>query len=91
MKDLLENTIDALPEKYRAVYMMREIEEMSTSKVAEALEISESNVKIRLMRAKEMLRDSLERKVKDTEIFVFLGERCDTIVQTVMTEIYTQE
>lgn len=87
MRQLLEQTIDALPEDYRAVYVMREIEEMSTREVAEALDISESNVKIRLMRAKEKLRDSLESSVKDVTVFEFLGDRCDSIVQNVMTEI----
>lgn len=88
MRELLEHSIDTLPEKYRAVYVMREIEEMSTKDVALALEISESNVKIRLMRAKEKLRDSLEGRVKDAAVFEFLGERCDNIVLSVMTELY---
>lgn len=91
MSTILEKAIDTLPEKYRIVYMMREVEEMSTIEVAEALELTESNVKIRLMRAKEMLRDTLESRFKDTEIFEFLGERCDSIVQNVMMKIYSKK
>lgn len=91
MNELIEDSIDSLSENYRAVYVMREIEAMSTREVAEALDISESNVKVRLMRAKEKLRDSLESRVKDTTIFEFLGERCDGIVQNVMTEIYRKD
>lgn len=91
MKQLLETAIDALPEDYRLVYVMREIEEMSTRDVAEAHQLTESNVKVRLMRAKEMLRDTLESSVKHTEVFEFLGERCDAIVQNVMTELNHRE
>lgn len=90
MSAILEKAIDSLPEKYRVVYMMREIEEMSTNEAAEVLKLTESNIKIRLMRAKEMLRDILERRVKDTHVFEFLGERCDNIVQNVMMEIYNK-
>lgn len=91
MKELLEHSIDALPEDYRTVYMMREIEEMSTKDTAHVLQISESNVKIRLMRAKKKLRDSLESRVKDAAVYEFLGERCDSIIQNVMTDIYSKE
>ena len=54
LKDILESAVLTLPEKYRLVFVMREIEEMSTSETMEVLNIGESNVKIRLNRAKEM-------------------------------------
>ena len=52
--------IDELPESYRAVLQLRDIEEYSTSEVAKLLEISESNVKVRLHRARAALKKLLE-------------------------------
>jgi len=87
MKALLENSILSLPTKYRTVYMLREIEEMSTGETAAALDISESNVKIRLYRAKEWLRDEILRRADGVEVFPFRSGRCDLLVDRVMTLI----
>lgn len=87
LKDALEKVIDSLPEKYRTVYVMREIEGMSVADTSTGLEITESNVKVRLNRAKEMLRSSLTDIYKDTEVFNFLGSRCDKIVFNVLSRI----
>ena len=62
LKDILEKAVSSLPEKYRMVFVMREIQGMSTSETMEALDLGESNVKIRLNRAKEMLRGRQLRK-----------------------------
>ena len=88
LKNHLERSIDNLPEKYKVVYMMREIENMSISETSECLNISETNVKVRLNRAKEMLRLSLSNIYENAEIFQFLGERCDRIVDKVMNKLY---
>lgn len=85
--DLLEETVDKLSPKYRSVYIMREVEQMSTKETADCLEISESNVKVRLHRAKKKVRKKLEQKVADAEIFNFRGRRCDLMVLRVMSEI----
>lgn len=87
LKGALEKVIDNLPEKYRTVYVMREIEGMSISETSTGLELTESNVKVRLNRAKEMLRNSLTDIYKDTEVFNFLGSRCDKIVFNVLSRI----
>src|SRR5690554_6172899 len=58
-KALLENAIDRLEVKYRAVYIMKEVEGMSMMEIAEALDLTESNVKVRLHRAKTMLKEYL--------------------------------
>lgn len=84
LKDLLEEVISCLPPKYRAVYLMREIEEMDTRETAECLELTESNVKVRLHRARQMLRDELEKRVADADVFSFLGADCDAMVKGVM-------
>lgn len=87
LKHLLEKTVNRLAPRYRAVYIMREIEEMNTSETADCLNISRANVKIRLHRAKQMIREDLERSVADTEIFNFRGSRCDLMVYRVMCAI----
>jgi RNA polymerase sigma-70 factor (ECF subfamily) len=87
LKDILENAILTLPEKYRLVFVMREIEDMSTSETMEVLNIGESNVKIRLNRAKEMLRNELSDQFKSKELFDFHLIRCDRIVNFVMRNI----
>jgi RNA polymerase sigma factor (sigma-70 family) len=87
LKEMLENAIGELPEIYRAVYMMREIEGMSTLETAECLEISETNVKARLSRARDMLKDKLLKIYNNSELFEFNLVRCDRISANVMSKI----
>jgi RNA polymerase sigma-70 factor (ECF subfamily) len=87
LRHLLEKTVNDLPTKYRTVYMMREIEQLTTKEVAECVGITKSNVKVRLHRAKKMLRKKLERRVATTDIFNFLGMRCDRVVFRVMKSL----
>ncbi len=84
--DILNSTINQLPEKYRTVYVMREVEEMSIKETAECLGISEMNVKVRLFRSKSLLKDSL-KKYNLKEAFPFGNERCNRIVDNVMNHI----
>jgi RNA polymerase sigma-70 factor (ECF subfamily) len=86
-KRLLEKVVGGLPFKYRSVYIMRETEDMSTKETADCLEISRSNVKVRLHRAKQMIREEVEQEVGEVEIFDFLGKRCDQLVFNVMQQI----
>lgn len=60
MRALVRRKIEELPEGYRNVLMLRDIEEMSTSEAAEALGLSEANVKVRLHRARAALKQLLE-------------------------------
>ena len=69
------------------VFVMREIQGMSTSETMEALELGESNVKIRLNRAKEMLRTELNSYWKPEQVLQFNLVRCDVIVNYVMGRI----
>lgn len=87
LKYNLERLIDSLSDKYRTVYMMREIENMNTADTAKCLGITEINVKVRLNRSKEMLREKLLKVYDNVEVFSFLGERCDRIVIRVMSAI----
>jgi len=91
LRNYLETAVDSLPQIYRTVFMMREIENMSVIETSECLQISESNVKVRLNRAKEMLRENLSGVYKEVEIFSFLGERCDRLVENVMRKLEITE
>jgi RNA polymerase sigma-70 factor, ECF subfamily len=88
---ILESAVDALPEIYRVVFMMREVEQLSTLETADVLELSEEAVKVRLHRARGMLRDGLfarvDKSLQDT--FPFLGARCDRIVAAVMAKLHS--
>jgi RNA polymerase sigma-70 factor (ECF subfamily) len=83
---LLECAIDALPEPFRVVYMLRDVEGMSTQETAESLELELNTVKTRLHRARSMLRDQLYRSIDRTavEAFPFGAERCDRLVAAVL-------
>ena len=59
LRVLLESAIEALPEHYRAVFVMRAVEGMSTAESAECLDITEETAKTRLHRARVLLRDTL--------------------------------
>ena len=60
-KDLVHKAIDQLPADYRSIVTLRDIEELSTSEVAEILEISEGAVRVRLHRARQALRKLLDQ------------------------------
>lgn len=87
LKTLLEKAVLDLPEKYRMVFVVREMEEMSITETMELLNLSESNVKVRLTRAKEMLRTNLSEYYKSTQLFEFNLIRCDRVVRHVMKQI----
>jgi RNA polymerase sigma-70 factor (ECF subfamily) len=93
MKLLLERAFDALPGDYRSVFMLREIEGLSTAETADCLEISEENVKTRLHRARELLQRELYSAAGATArtAFQFLGARCDRIVSRVMARIQERD
>ena len=84
---VLESSLLDLPEKYRLVFVMREIEDMSIAETTEALGISESNVKVRLNRAKAMLRNKLNHYYKSDLVFGFHLTRCDRIATNVMNSL----
>jgi RNA polymerase sigma-70 factor (ECF subfamily) len=87
LKTILEQSVSGLPEKYRLVFVMREMEEMSVNETMEVLNLSESNVKVRLNRAKEMLRINLSSHYKSSHVYHFHLTRCDTVVKFVMAQI----
>lgn len=87
LNTVLEKAVAQLPEKYRLVFVMREIEDMSVRETSEALSLEEPNVKVRLNRAKAMLRDHLDGYVKD-QVYGFHLTRCDRIVHHVLAHLH---
>jgi RNA polymerase sigma-70 factor (ECF subfamily) len=83
----LEQAMLQLPEKYRLVFVLREVEDMSIAETVDTLGITEANVKVRLNRAKTMLRDSLSSYYKNEGIFDFHLSRCDRVVNTVLQKL----
>ena len=83
---ILVDTIDGLDEDLRVVFVMRMVEELDTRETSECLGISESNVKVRLHRARTILRERIDQQIgADTRhLFQFDGQRCDRIVDAVL-------
>ncbi|MGZ5178956.1 MAG: RNA polymerase sigma factor [Ramlibacter sp.] len=86
VRALLERRIDELPQDFRAVFVMRSVEELSVEETAQCLGIPEATVRSRHFRARSLLRESLaqELDVAEREVFSFAGERCDRIVARVL-------
>jgi RNA polymerase sigma-70 factor (ECF subfamily) len=77
-RELLERAIDDLPEPFRVVFVMREVEEMSIEETAACLGLKPATVKTRLHRAQRRLRDNLASQLAPlwTDIFPFDAARC---------------
>jgi RNA polymerase sigma-70 factor (ECF subfamily) len=91
LRQILESAVDALPEDYRVVFMLRQIEGLSTQETADSLEINEDTVKTRLHRARALLREELYARtgVATVDAFQFHASRCDRVVSDVFTRIGT--
>ena len=89
LNHLLEEAVLGLPDSYRAVVMMRDVEQMSTAETAAVLDISEENVKVRLHRGHTMMRGWLFARVGENakEVFPFMGPRCDRVVLGVFARL----
>ena len=86
---LIEAKIDALPEQFRTVFVLRAVEEMTVEEVAATLAIPEATVRTRFFRARALLRESMSREVDLAiqEAFSFAGERCDRITASVLARV----
>lgn len=86
---VLETAIDALPPAYRSVFVLREIEALSTAETAACLDLTEEAVKTRLHRARGVLQRNLLDGVEaaTAEALTFAGARCDRLVEAVFRRI----
>lgn len=89
MKTLLEAAIDSLSHDHRVVFVLREVEGLTTAETAECLGVSEDVVKTRLHRARSLLRDELYHRTGSTSpaAFQFHLARCDRVVNAVLRKI----
>ena len=92
IRRLLEEAIEKLPDAYRTIFMLRDVQEMSTTDTANILEITEENVKVRLHRAQALLRKDLYSRARTErkEVFNFHAVRCDRVVKNVLERIQKQ-
>jgi RNA polymerase sigma-70 factor (ECF subfamily) len=86
---LIEAHIDALPDAYRVVFVLRAVQELSVEETAEALSIPKATVRSRFARARSLLRKALSKEMDIAlgDVFPFAGARCDRMVDAVMTQI----
>jgi RNA polymerase sigma-70 factor (ECF subfamily) len=89
LRGVLERAIDALPEVFRTVFVLRMVEDMSTLEAAECLDIPEDTVKTRLFRARALLREELVYRFEKTATSAFRFERprCDRVVANVLQRV----
>jgi RNA polymerase sigma-70 factor (ECF subfamily) len=89
MKLLLEELVDELPLDFRTVFVLREVEELSTEESAEFLGIKPETVKTRLHRARRLLRAALQERLSPafSEIFPFDGQRCADMADRVVARL----
>ena len=89
LRALLVRRIDALPEQFRTVFVMRDVEDLSVEETAECLSIPEATVRSRAFRARALLRESIAREidVATVDAFGFDGARCDRIVASVLARL----
>lgn len=84
---IIENNLGKIDHDYRMVFSLREINGLSVAETAKLLNITEANVKVRLNRAKKMLRTEIEKTYSANELFEFNLVYCDGIVENVMKRI----
>jgi len=88
-RTLLEHAIDALPENFRMVFVLRVVEGLDVRETAECLELNPTTVRTRLFRAQRLLRGELVKRLRgeSTEIFDFGADRCDRVVERVFENL----
>jgi RNA polymerase sigma-70 factor (ECF subfamily) len=86
---VLGDAIDQLPGDLRVVFVMRMVEALDTHETARCLDLTESNVKVRLHRARCLLRDQVDRQigVEARKLYQFDGRRCDRLVRAVLDRL----
>ena len=89
IREVLEQSIDELPDGFRAVFVARVVEGMSVEETAELLGIVPETVKTRLHRARRLLRDTMEKHIGPAmgDAFPFLGRRCERVAERVIARL----
>jgi len=86
---LVEEATDDLPETYRLVFVTRVIEGMSVEETADLLDIKPETVKTRLHRARQLVREQLDKKIGPVlmDAFPFAGKRCERMTGAVLDRL----
>ncbi len=86
VRELLERAIDELPQPFRVVFLLRDVEEMSVEETAAQLALRPETVKTRLFRARRLMRTAIERRLSSgfAELFPFNGRRCERLADRVI-------
>lgn len=89
VRRLLERAVGGLPEAFRVVFVLREVEGCSVEETADLLGLRAETVKTRLHRARRLLRNALHDNVAATlgDAFPFLGARCERMTEAVLARI----
>ena len=87
LRRIMELSIEKLPEPYRLVFLLRETENFSVAQTADVLNITEINVKVRLNRAKAMMREYLEHWYSKSDIYEFNLKYCSEVVENVLKRL----
>lgn len=89
LRGVLTAAIDALPAPLRTVFVLREIEGLSSAETATCLEISAENVRVRLHRSRSALRESIEARLGTARelVYAFPCPRCDRVVAAVFARL----
>ncbi len=87
LKALLEQSIQTLPRVHRAVYILREIQQLSTAETAACLGMSAANVKVSLHRAREGLKIQILKTAAGLELFEYLAPSCDPMTARIMAMV----
>ena len=90
IKAVLEQALQSLPRRHRAVYLLREVQHLSTSETARCLGLSSTNVKVSLHRAREGLKAELMRSAAGVELFDYPACFCDPMTARVMQTVLSQ-
>lgn len=89
LRRLIESAVDRLPDGFRAVFVLRAIEQLSVNEVASCLDIPEATVRTRYHRARDLMRRNLDRYIDAAgeNAFDFAGARCDRMVASVLARL----
>lgn len=87
MKAMLETAIAALPRHHRAVYVLRDVQQLSTAETAACLGITSDNVKVTLHRARERLKAGLLKTAAGAELFAYPAFFCEPMTARVLRAV----
>ena len=89
IREVLEQSIDELPDTFRGVFVARIVEGMTVEETAELFGLKPETVKTRLHRARNLLREALDRQLGPalTETFPFDGSRCERMTDAVVRRL----